>query len=101
MRFASLLVGISLMPAARAADPAPEKDTHSFSNPEHVRVKHLHLQLDVNFDTRVLTGDAMLAIERVSADKTQPLVLDTRGLKITSVTEVAGDDTAEVKYELG
>ncbi|HEY2786832.1 MAG TPA: M1 family metallopeptidase [Fimbriiglobus sp.] len=84
-----------------AADPAPEKDLHSFSNPEHLRVKSLFLQLDVNFETRVLTGDAMLTIERVSADKTQPLVLDTRGLKVLSVTEIAGDDSVDAKFVLG
>src|SRR5262249_45718897 len=101
MRLASLLVGTCFMPAALAADPLPEKDLHSFSNPEHVRVKSLYLQLDVNFETRVLTGDAMLTIERVSADKTRPLVLDVRGLKIESVSEDDGNNSTAVKYELG
>jgi leukotriene A-4 hydrolase/aminopeptidase len=85
MRFASLLMGISLMPAAVAADPAPEKDLHSFSNPEHVRVKSLDLKLNVDFGERVLRGEATYLVERTSDDKKQPLILDTRGLKIADL----------------
>lgn len=69
---------------------AADRDGHSNANPEHVRVKSLDLRLDVDFDKRVLNGVATWAVERTAADKTRPLVLDTRGLTIRAV-EVAGD----------
>jgi leukotriene-A4 hydrolase len=85
---------------AHAAD-AP-RDVHSYANPEHVRVRHLELNLDVLFDKQVLQGEAILTVERVSADAKQPLVLDTRGLQVESV-EVSADGKAFVTapFDLG
>jgi leukotriene A-4 hydrolase/aminopeptidase len=101
MRFASLLVGTCLMPATLAADPVPEKDLHSFSNPEHVRVKALDLKLEVDFEKKVLNGDASFIIERTSTDTKQPLVLDTRGLNIKKVLVQDVDFTPQANYSLG
>ncbi len=79
-----------------------EKDTHSFANPEHVRVKSLDLKLEVDFDKREITGLATFKVERTSADKSQPLVLDTRGLKIRVVAlKSDGDNSVTVEYKLG
>jgi aminopeptidase N len=66
-------------------------DVHSYSRPEQVRVRHLHLDLDVHFDRKVLDGSAALELERTSGDD---LVLDTRNLTIHSVDGAAS-------YELG
>ena len=38
-------------------------DVHSFSRPDEARVKHLVLDLDVDFDKQRLTGSATLQIE--------------------------------------
>ena len=57
-------------------------DIHSWSRPELIRVRHLELDLDVNFDSRVLAGSVTLHLDRISGDE---LVLDTRGLAIRSV----------------
>jgi leukotriene-A4 hydrolase len=70
---------------ANAADADAKRDFHSYANPEHVRVRHLDLNLEVLFDKQVIQGEVVLAIERTSADAKQPLVLDTRGLRIESV----------------
>jgi aminopeptidase N len=87
-------------PAARAAEP--ERDHHSFATPEHVRVRHLDLDLDVRFDDRVIRGTAVLAVERTSADTTRPLVLDTRGLAIETVEASAdGQAFAKADFDLG
>jgi leukotriene-A4 hydrolase len=64
---------------------AAERDTHSFATPEHVRVRHIDLELNVDFDSRVIRGTATLRVERTSKDTKKPLVLDTRGLTIEAV----------------
>jgi leukotriene-A4 hydrolase len=71
-------------PAARAAD------VHSFARPDHVRVRHVALDLEVDFDAQKLHGRATLTVERTSRDETQPLVLDSRKLHIDKV-EISPD----------
>jgi aminopeptidase N len=66
-------------------------DIHSWSRPDLIRVRHLELDLDVDFGRRTLEGSATLHVDRVSGSE---LVLDTRGLTIHSVENAAG-------YELG
>jgi leukotriene A-4 hydrolase/aminopeptidase len=61
------------------------KDYHSFSNPESIKVTHLNLDLTVDFDKSVLVGTAELDFQKVDSNATQ-LILDTRDLKINSVT---------------
>lgn len=76
-----LLVGFAMNLAAQ--------DVHSYANPSAVRVRHVDLDWDVLFDQKILKGTATLTIERSS--QTEPLILDTRDLKIdrveTSVNE--------------
>src|SRR4051812_3191286 len=92
--FVALLVALPLH--------AAERDVHSFANPEHVRVRHVDLDLTTDFDTRAIRGTATLAVERTSKDLKQPLVLDTRGLKLNAV-EASADGTtfAKAAFELG
>ncbi len=66
-------------------------DIHSFSRPGEIRVRHLSLDLDVDFDKHILTGSATLHFDATSRPE---LVLDTRDLDIRSVTNAAG-------FELG
>ncbi len=66
------------------------KDVHSFSNPQAVKVTHIDLDWNVLFDKKILQGTATLSIERTSADKTAPIVLDTRDLNIEK-TETSAD----------
>lgn len=63
--------------------PPPERDVHSFANPEHVRIRHLDLDLTVSFESKTLHGIVVLSIERL--DATDHLILDTMQLKILSV----------------
>ena len=74
-------------PAAEVAINAIQvgKDYHSFSNPESIKVTHLNLDLTVDFDKSVLVGTAELDFQKVDSNATQ-LILDTRDLKINSVT---------------
>jgi aminopeptidase N len=66
-------------------------DIHSWSRPDLIRVRHLELDLDVDFDRRVLEGSATLHLDRLAGSE---LVLDTRGLEIHSVENAAS-------FELG
>ena len=46
------------------------KDPSSFSRPELCEVKHLHLDLDVNFQKHILSGKARLDLEKKTGDVT-------------------------------
>jgi len=68
-------------------------DKFTYANYDEVRITHLDLNLDVNFDAKVLDGIATIEFDRVDADADK-LVLDTKGLLIKSVRLFAGE-TAE------
>lgn len=93
-----------LVPGSVAAygRPAAEADTtaadiHSFSRPDEVVVKHLDLDLTVDFEKRQINGRATLDLEnRTGADH---LILDTRDLTIHRVT--LGDGEEEAAFVLG
>ena len=74
-----------------------ERDPHSFSRPDEAVVRHLNLDLGVDFDTRRLTGTATLTIENLA--QTDELWLDAWGLDVTSVD--LGSDGMETGFRLG
>jgi leukotriene A-4 hydrolase/aminopeptidase len=89
----------------RAADaPAqtgPTRDTHSYSNPEQVRVKNVDLDLEVLFNRKTLKGTSTLAIEQAQAGA-NTLKLDTRDLKILKAeASTDGTNFASAQFELG
>jgi len=63
-------------------------DYHSFANVEQFRVTRLELDLRVDSDARVLRGVVGLLVKRLDPGATQ-LILDTRDLTVTEVTEKA------------
>lgn len=73
------------------------KDIHSFSEPDKAVVKHLSLQLQVDFDAKQLTGVATWDISHTPDAK--EIVFDTKGLVIEAV--FLNDDTAAVPFSLG
>jgi leukotriene-A4 hydrolase len=62
-------------------------DTHSFARPEQVRVRHLELDLEVDFDARALRGAVTL---RFDPAQHEDLILDTRGQRIHGVEHAGG-----------
>ena len=72
------------------------RDIHSFARPEEAIVRHLALDLDVDFAQRRLAGSATLTIE--TQNGARELVLDTHGLTIDRVTF---DDGTETTFALG
>jgi leukotriene-A4 hydrolase len=73
------------------------KDEHSYSKPNLAVVKHLDLDIKVDFDTQSISGKASWQIDNVS--KGNEIIFDENTLNITRVT--LGDDEKETKFELG
>ncbi len=71
-------------------------DAHSYANFNEVRVNHILLDLETDFDKKTLSGWAELSISNYS--EARELILDTRDLKIDSVKL---DDESLTKYTLG
>ncbi|CAA9196260.1 hypothetical protein FLA105534_01055 [Flavobacterium bizetiae] len=72
-------------------------DEHSYSKPELAVVKHLDLDIKVDFDTQTISGKASWLID--NASKGNEIIFDENTLNITKVT--LGDDEKETKFELG
>lgn len=89
-------------PAQKTADTEPKSgvDYHSFANTDDYRVKHLDLDLTADFDSKVLKGEAILDIQRLT-QKNPPLILDTRDLDIKAVRAGVGNSLKDVKFSLG
>jgi len=70
---------------SHSSDPGGDgrPDIHSFSRPGEARVDHIGLDLDANFEKKILIGTATLLIDRALSGRR--LVLDTRDLAIDGV----------------
>lgn len=69
-------------------------DPHSYSKPEDALITHLSLKLDVNFETKKLSGTAQYQIKTKTGAK--ELILDTRDLIISKVS--LDDDTSGAAF---
>lgn len=72
-------------------------DIFSFANTDEFRTEHLHLDLAVDFDNRVLRGSATLRIRRIAAVASS-IVLDTRDLSIAG-TDFLSDTGEAIEAE--
>jgi leukotriene A-4 hydrolase/aminopeptidase len=79
--------GPALTPTPAASS---SRDVHSYGNPDEVRVTHADLDWDVDFDRKVLRGNATLTVKRPAGGRSTRLVLDTRALDVAKV-EVSQD----------
>ncbi len=73
------------------------KDVHSFSKPNDAVVKHLDLDIKVDFESQTISGKATWTIENTS--KGNEIIFDENTLNITKVT--LGDEEKETKFSLG
>ena len=69
-------------------------DPHSYADLTQATIRHIGLDLAIDFDTRQVRGTAHYTLDRPSAG---PLDLDTRGLSIVSI-ESSG---RSLRFELG
>ncbi len=81
---------------------AMAQDTHSYANPQVVRVNHVDLDWTVLFDKKILQGTATLSVERAANSQNAPLILDTRDLRIERVeTSNGGNLYKKTEYNVG
>jgi leukotriene-A4 hydrolase len=73
------------------------KDEHSFSKPNDAVVKHLDLDIKVDFESQSISGKATWTIDNTSKGNT--ILFDTNTLNITKVT--LGDDEKVAEYCMG
>ena len=76
------------------------EDQHSYSNSHEVTIRHLHLELDVDFQREVLYGHVILSLDRKVASR--KLILDTMDLDITKIEVANGEsDYVATTFSLG
>ena len=77
------------------------RDYHSYANPQQVRVGHVALDLEAQFEKRILQGTATLTVSRAANAPNAPLLLDTRDLQIakTEASADGGDTFADAPYQ--
>ena len=85
--------------AAIRGAAAPERDEHSFAEPDIVAVTHLALDLALDFGQKTLGGTATLDLDWKDPASTA-LVLDSRELSIAKVEAGDGTTWADAPFEL-
>lgn len=73
------------------------KDTHSRSNFEDVKTKHIHLDLNVDFETKLISGVARHEIENTAG--VNEMIFDSKKLRIDKIT-TGKDSEVETTFEL-
>ncbi len=73
------------------------KDDHSFAKPEEAIVRHLNLDIAVNFEKKEISGKAAWDIKNVA--KGNQIIFDINGLRISKVT--IGEKEKPTKYVVG
>ena len=118
MRLATFLLVALVLPLAACQKPAPveptkpaeptvaheeptvsDHDVSSYAEPDKVVVKHLALDLGVDFAKKVLAGSATLDLDWKDPAATT-LVLDTRDLDIAKIEGFDGSNWQDLKFEL-
>lgn len=72
------------------------KDVHSYAQPEKAMAKHLNLNLEADFDKKILKGFASFDIEN---KKSENIVFDIRNLNIEKVT--LGKEETPTTFSIG
>jgi len=78
----------------KVATPKYVTETHSYAQPNNAVVKHLNLEIDVDFEKEVISGTASYSIENNNASE---IILDSKFLDI----QKAEADGKETKFTLG
>lgn len=95
-----LALAFSCTTTTDMADPQDDSriDRHSYANFKDLRVRHIDLDLDVDFEARQLRGSAALQLEGAAGN----LVLDTKTLTIERVETASGNGPfRETAFDLG
>ncbi|MCH8903135.1 MAG: M1 family metallopeptidase [Bacteroidetes bacterium] len=79
------------------ADFVADVSNHSYSKPEEVIVTHLDLDIEVDFENKMITGKASYQIDNKSGSI--EMYLDIRQMEIEKVT--LGEDETETAFAVG
>lgn len=79
----SLLTILSALSCSQPVKTMQPTDIHSFARPNDALIKHISLNLNVDFKTKIISGTAELQIENTSGGN--ELILDTRDLNIEKI----------------
>ncbi|MDX1455347.1 MAG: M1 family metallopeptidase [Gammaproteobacteria bacterium] len=90
----------ALMALDSASLAAASMDVHSFANSDAVRVTHVSLDLDVDFDAKQLAGTATLSLDRIDPQADR-LVLDSRALTIEAVEVGTAEGFSDADWVMG
>jgi leukotriene-A4 hydrolase len=94
-------VATTIATTVAATIVAPGLDEHSYAQPDKVVVKHLALDLAVDFTQKTLSGTATLQLQWLDPQATT-LILDSRELAITSIEGLAKDGSWQsLRYTFG
>ncbi len=94
--------GLASQDAAQRGDIAPiltseeAFDDQTFAKPAEARVTHIDLDLAMDFDAKTIGGTATLDV--LAADNASEIILDSNGLRVSAVTDEAGN---ALKFALG
>lgn len=77
-----------------------KNDKFTYANYDKVRMTHLDLNLDINFDKKILDGVATIDFEKLDPTARE-LVLDTKDLNIKSVEIKDGGAWTTASYAMG
>lgn len=72
---------------------------HSYGNLDEVKLKHLDLDLNVNFEAKALEGHIDITFERLTKDVSE-LVLDTRDITIDKAQTWSNDAWKDTTFNL-
>ena len=85
-----------------AVSSSDRNDLHSHANAQEIRVKHVHLDLTVDFERKALDGAATLHVEPVGSARPTELVVDTRDLTVRgAAVSVDGADYQPAELAVG
>ncbi len=76
------------------------RDKFTYANYEEITVTHVDLDLNVDFETKIISGAAVLDFERRNSEA-DTLVLDANDLTINTVEANVGGEWVETDYEMG
>ena len=108
-RASLMIILVFLLAACDRQTPGPgvaethdlSRDHFTFANTRAFMTRHLELELTVDFDRQQLQGRVIHHMDRLDPEA-QTLVLDSRGLKIESVSLLRpGQEPVELEFELG
>ena len=72
-------------------------DPNSYSRPDLVKTTHVHLEVEVNFEKKILVGSVLLTLEKIDLEA-DSVILDARNLTVSKVFEEPSGQTLDYTY---